>query len=106
MKYTKRPVTIDAFLWTADIDQTEDPEWIIAAIDAGTVWFGRDSLNNVEMIIATLEGNMTAVVGDYIIRGVAGEIYPCKPEIFEKTYRPATPVQYERPGGEAVENVS
>lgn len=41
-----------------------------------------------EMIIHTLEGDMKASVGDYIITGVNGEIYPCKPDIFEKTYEP------------------
>jgi hypothetical protein len=39
-----------------------------------------------EIIIHTLEGDMTASVGDYIITGVNGEKYPCKPDIFEKTY--------------------
>lgn len=39
-----------------------------------------------EVIIATREGKMKADIGDYIIRGVDGEIYPCKPEIFHKTY--------------------
>lgn len=38
------------------------------------------------MVIKTLEGEVTAKLGDYIIRGVAGEIYPCKPEIFEAPY--------------------
>ena len=38
------------------------------------------------MIIRTLEGNMIATKGDYIIKGVQGEIYPCKPDIFEQTY--------------------
>ena len=41
---------------------------------------------NKEMIIHTLEGNLKADPGDYIITGVNGEKYPCKPEIFEKTY--------------------
>jgi hypothetical protein len=43
---------------------------------------------DVEMIIPTLEGDMKASVGDYIITGVNGEQYPCKPDIFEKTYEP------------------
>ena len=38
------------------------------------------------MVIKTLEGDMTANVGDFIIKGVHGEFYPCKPDIFEKTY--------------------
>lgn len=102
MLFKKRPVQVEAFKWTADHDQTEDPEWIVAAIKDGRVWFGRDSLNNVTMIISTLEGNMTATPGDWIIKGVADEIYPCKPEIFERTYRAATPVTLERPAGDIV----
>jgi hypothetical protein len=44
---------------------------------------------NGAMLIPTLEGTMAANPGDYIIRGVAGEFYPCKPDIFERTYEPA-----------------
>jgi hypothetical protein len=43
------------------------------------------------LVIKTLEGEMTASVGDYIIRGVKGEFYPCKPDIFAATYEPAEP---------------
>jgi hypothetical protein len=43
---------------------------------------------NKEMIIHTLEGDMKAEAGDYIITGVEGEQYPCKPDIFKKTYEP------------------
>lgn len=43
---------------------------------------------NEELIIQTLEGNMKADPGDWIITGVHGEKYPCKPDIFEKTYEP------------------
>lgn len=42
-----------------------------------------------ELLIPTLEGQMAAHTGDYIIKGIAGEFYPCKPEIFHKTYEPA-----------------
>lgn len=42
------------------------------------------------VIIPTLEGEMTAQDGDYIIKGVKGEFYPCKPDIFEATYEPVT----------------
>lgn len=84
-KYRKKPVVIDAFLWTGDENQTEDPEWIIEGIKAGSVWFYTEERGTF-MQIRTLEGVMQASPGDYIIRGVAGEIYPCKPEIFEATY--------------------
>lgn len=86
-KYRKKPVEIEAFKWTGDINQTEDPIWIIEAIQKGIVWFLQDSVNGKqEMIIRTLEGNRRAQRGDYIIKGVKGEIYPCKPDKFEKIY--------------------
>lgn len=83
MKYRKKPVVVDAFRWTGGPDQTEDPEWIIEQIRAGNVAFVVGA-----MIIKTLEGTMRAEAGDYIIRGIKGEIYPCKPDIFEATYEP------------------
>ena len=76
MKYRKKPVVIDAFQWTGGPEQENDPEWIIEAIKNKTAWF------------QTLEGVHEASVGDYIIRGIAGEIYPCKPDIFRATYEP------------------
>lgn len=86
MKFRKKPVVIEAFLWTGGPDQTEDPVWICDAIRAGTVFFDKNRSEGVTMKIKTLEGEMTAKRGDYIIQGVNGEIYPCKPDIFEKTY--------------------
>jgi hypothetical protein len=50
---------------------------------------GNHFYNGEEMIITTLEGVMKVNVGDWIIRGVDDEIYPCKPDIFEQTYEPA-----------------
>jgi hypothetical protein len=81
MKYRKKPIIIEAFKWTGGPDQTEDPIWIIEAIKTGNVYFGNNTMR-----IKTLEGIMTANIGDWIIQGVNGEIYPCKPDIFEKTY--------------------
>lgn len=46
------------------------------------------SCYNETMTIKTLEGDMTANIGDYIIKGVKGEFYPCKPDIFKQTYEP------------------
>lgn len=86
-KYRKKPIEIEAFKWTGDINQTEDPIWIVEAIKKGDAWVQEDSINGaIEMRIKTLEGVMTANRGDYIIKGIKGEIYPCKPEIFEMTY--------------------
>ncbi|MCM3704047.1 hypothetical protein, partial [Paenibacillus macerans] len=83
-KYRKKPVVIDAFKWTGGPDQTEDPEWIVEAIRGGVVWFYTEERGTF-MQIKTLEGVMQANSGDYIIKGVQGEIYPCKPDIFEAT---------------------
>lgn len=85
-KYRKKPVVIEAFRWTGDATQTEDPEWICDAIKKEIVWFNNFGTPEVNMEIATLEGNHIANRGDYIIKGVKGELYPCKPDIFEMTY--------------------
>jgi hypothetical protein len=74
-RYRKLPVEIDAVIWVGN-NQTEVREFL--------GYLDRDTLNQV--VIRTLEGAMRASLGDYIIRGVAGEFYPCKPEIFEATY--------------------
>lgn len=89
MKYCKKPVEIEAFKWTGGIDQTEEPEWIVKAIKDGVVSFRGEGTPKVHMLIDTLEGVMTAQVGDYIIKGVHGEFYACKPNIFEETYEPS-----------------
>ena len=86
MKFRKKPVVIEAFKWTGDQEQTEDPLWIIEAIKNKSVFFVNVGSEDVELCIATLEGVMTAKRGDYIIQGVKGEIYPCKPDIFEMSY--------------------
>jgi len=111
MLFTKRPVQIEAFRWTGGPDQEEDPVWIVDAIKAGTVSVSRGIAAEKQksgiayppaLYINTPEGTMVAHPGDWIIKGVAGEIYPCKPDIFSQTYRASTPVQYERPAGDIV----
>lgn len=86
MKYRKKPVVIEAFCWTGGPDQTEDPIWIIEPIKTGDVFFVDVGMPTCTLHIKTLEGEMTAQQGDWIIRGVNGELYPCKPDIFAKTY--------------------
>lgn len=81
MKYKKKPIVIEAFQYFGNHEQKEDPEWIIKAIKEDKVGFEYG-----QMIIDTLEGTMIATAGDYIIKGVNGEIYPCKEDIFHKTY--------------------
>ena len=81
MKFRKKPVVIEAFKWTGGPDQEDDPIWIVDKIKDGSAWFYENHL-----VIRTLEGDMFASVGDWIIQGIKGEVYPCKPDIFEATY--------------------
>lgn len=83
MKFKKKPVVIEAFCWTGGPDQEDDPVWIIEAIKKGDAYF-----EDHEFKLLTLEGIMRVSPGDYVIQGVKGEIYPCKPDIFEATYEP------------------
>ena len=89
MKYRKKPIIIDAFRWTGDYDQTEDPLWLANLLREGQARIEKDlkTLSPVLQIL-TLEGVMTARVGDYIIKGIKGEVYPCRSDIFEESYEP------------------
>lgn len=79
MKFRKKPVVIDAILFTgANLDEVKE--------FVGPHGVTRNILRWVE--IKTLEGSMRANPGDWIIKGVAGEFYPCKPDIFKKTHEP------------------
>lgn len=89
-EYRKKPVVIEAFRWTGGPDQTENPQWCVDAILAGTVRFENSGTPDVAMLIDTLEGTHRANQGDFIIKGVKGELYPCKPDIFALTYEPAS----------------
>jgi len=84
MKFRKKPVEVDAFRFGCDVV----PEWFGNAVNSGSVDIHPCVLNKKESfaIIATLEGAHRANFGDYIIRGVKGELYPCKPDIFAMTY--------------------
>jgi hypothetical protein len=90
MMYRKKPVVIEAVTWYGKYtDGTEWPGWFREAVDAGVLFRSvglGDSPEFSALQVKTLEGVMTANVGDKIIRGVKGEIYPCKPDIFEATY--------------------
>lgn len=89
MMYKKKPVLADAFQLTRDVD-TIAPEWFTQAVIDEKVFIDRSLVDGHMVVygctIETLEGRHKAKIGDYIIRGVAGELYPCKPDIFRKTY--------------------
>lgn len=83
-RYRKKPVVIRAVQY---LDTAESQKGIVALSRDGTT--GRTLTFKVgELAIKTLEGTMVANVGDWVIRGVAGELYPCKPDIFVLTYEP------------------
>lgn len=82
MKFRKKPVVIEAVLWTGK-NVTEISDFIKDPKD-----FTLEDFDRV-VVIHTLEGKMTAQPGDWIIKGVKGEFYPCKPDIFDATYEPA-----------------
>lgn len=78
MRFRKKPVVIEA----VQLPPSALPSWLADAVDAGSVRLYRDGIASID----TLEGIMHAGFGDWIIRGVKGEIYPCKPDIFAATY--------------------
>lgn len=78
-KYRKKPVEIEAIQYMGvNIDEVED------FVDQKLLRLEKE--NGISLGIPTLEGIMIASIGDYIIRGISGEYYPCKPEIFKVTY--------------------
>lgn len=76
-KYRKKPVVIDALQFPA-----RNSEEALAFLEGCTGWHQTDE----GIVIPTLEGEMLARKGDWIIKSVKGEYYPCKPDIFEATY--------------------
>ena len=87
-KYIKNPVCIEAVQWTG-----YNSEEIKRFVGDCVKFENRISSNNdsvfvshTMLVIHTLEGNMRADIGDFIIRGIKGECYPCKPDIFHETY--------------------
>lgn len=82
MKYRKKPVVIQAVRWDGNMATVEP----LLMGGLGTPGHVEQELTDPSLIIVTLEGRMRADVGDFIIKGVKGELYPCKPDIFEATY--------------------
>ena len=77
MKFRKKPVEIEAVQWKGN----NWTEVYFFCKDPKIMGWSDNTLS-----IETLEGKMTASLGDWIIRGIKGEFYPCKPDIFEETY--------------------
>jgi hypothetical protein len=97
-RFRKKPVVIEAVRVTAadyngatwdGVPFSELPPWLVdAVVTRKIVPVTPGDTDYAEWEIQTLEGKMLASPGDWIIRGVKGELYPCKPDIFELTYEP------------------
>ena len=89
MKYRKKPVVVEAIKWKGD--NLAEIIRFTGLHESAMKW----TWEQYESVVAreglkifTLEGTMNADIGDFIIKGVKGEFYPCKPDIFEATYEP------------------
>jgi hypothetical protein len=98
-KYRKKPVVIEAMQWDGTAaGATSIIDWSLL-YDANIRYRcgdldGCDGMAGTHTLaVYTLEGTMLASAGDYVIKGVQGEFYPCKPEIFEATYELVAPVE-------------
>lgn len=95
-QFRKKPVVIEAVQWDG-----QDHRGMFNFLDGdfrshlathGANFYIDHSKVKGGLVIKTLEGEHVATVGDFIIKGVSGEYYPCKPDIFEATYEPVTPI--------------
>lgn len=93
-RFRKKPVVIEAWQFISHADVQNAPSWLTQAISRtqdkmpeGRVGKWLNPIDATDMlVIGTLEGDHFAQPGDWIIRGIKGELYPCKPDIFEATY--------------------
>ncbi len=84
MEYRKKPVVIEAFCLGVD----NIPDWFMDKVSSNDIILHGERNDLMFADIKTLEGVMVGSKGDFIIKGVKGEIYPCKPDIFSATYDP------------------
>ena len=86
MKYRKKPVVVEAFQFDGDFNDRNGnyyvPEWAVKGLKREYFTFEDSG----DLYVNTLEGTMVVSVGDYIIKGVQGEFFPCKPNVFHATY--------------------
>ena len=87
MKYKKKPVVVEAIQWTGNTTEIKEFCGNNCSYNVDdSAWNVGKGMPHEELVIHTLEGEMKASRNDYIIKGVNGEFYPCKPDVFEKTY--------------------
>lgn len=90
-KYVKKPIIVEAFHYDGDLKYQNGewyvPEWAVQAFGDDVLFYAsQDDGAPCELYVRTLEGDMHVSVGDYVIRGINRELYPCKEEIFKATY--------------------
>jgi hypothetical protein len=85
MKYRKKPVVVEAWQFTDENKERLLHDLQTIQMNISHTW---DKENKPALLIPTLEGEMIASLNDWIIKGINGEFYPCKPDIFDKTYEP------------------
>ena len=92
MKYRKKPVVIEAIQWSGNHNKQEIENFVDKKLkyelESETAYVAGVAPPFFSLLIETLEGNMKAMPFDWIIKGIKGEFYPCKPDIFEATYEP------------------
>ena len=89
MRFRKKPITVEAFQMTRDVE-TIAPSWFMEAVMEGKVYINQSLVDGHALVygctIETPRGRLNARIGDYVVQGVDGELYPCKADIFQKTY--------------------
>lgn len=89
-KYRKKPIVVEAFRYDGDLIDINGnyyvPDWAIEAFEKDVLFYDEHNDHPFELFIKTLEGINHVSVGDYIVKGTQGELYPCKPDIFEQVY--------------------
>ena len=89
MRFRKKPITVEAFQMTRDVE-TIAPSWFMEAVMEGKVYINHSLVDGHALVygctIETPGGRLKARIGDYVVQGVDGELYPCKADIFRKTY--------------------
>lgn len=88
MRYRKKPIEVEAVRFFNGAIHPMDG-WVKNAFESDILFWDI----GMKLVVRTLEGDMVVSGGDYIIRGIQGELYPCKPDIFEQTYEEVSTCQ-------------
>lgn len=95
-QFIKKRIVVDAWQWLFTSEQMPSPAWVTDALwkwpAIGGIAFEPEHDNGPRVCIATLDAVAIALPGDWIVRGVRGELYPCKPGIFDETYEPVAEI--------------